>query len=163
VKEKNQKKNNKIDNGNINNIDKKEKLLNSSSIFRKNNKKIIGSKESRNKKNNGSPYYKNISARISYKKKDPFNKKFNEDVVEDEQKFQTIITHQSVDEKQSELSKNNIPEFMNYMEKDKFIYVENDIGYELGTGIDYGKNLTDENIKEFTKKRYNLVNDFKEY
>ena len=37
--------------------------------------------------------------------------------------------------------------------KDKFIYVENDIGYELGTGIDYGKNLTDENIKEFSTKR----------
>ena len=36
---------------------------------------------------------------------------------------------------------------------DKFIYVENDIGYELGTGIDYGKNLTDENIKDFSTKR----------
>ena len=37
--------------------------------------------------------------------------------------------------------------------KDKFIYVENDIGYELGTGIDYGKNLTEDNIKEFSTKR----------
>ena len=37
--------------------------------------------------------------------------------------------------------------------KDKFIYVENDIGYELGTGIDFSKNLTDENIKEFSIKR----------
>ena len=36
---------------------------------------------------------------------------------------------------------------------DKFIYVENNIGYELGTGVDVGKNLTDENIKEFSTKR----------
>ena len=160
VKEKNQKKNNKIDNGNINNIDKKEKLLNSSSIFRKNNKKIIGSKESRNKKNNGSPYYKNISARISYKKKDPFNHKFNEDVVEDEQKFQTIITHQSVDEKQSELSKNNIPEFMNYMEKDKFIY--DDLKYLELVAKDHinnnNKNKVNENISdEFFEKNKNIL------
>jgi serine/threonine protein kinase len=160
VKEKNQKKNNKIDNGNINNIDKKEKLLNSSSIFRKNNKKIIGGEESRNKKNNGSPYYKNISARISYKKKDPFNHKFNEDVVEDEQKSQTIITHQSVDEKQSELSKNNIPEFMNYMEKDKFIY--DDLKYLELVAKDHinnnNKNKVNENISdEFFEKNKNIL------
>ena len=160
VKEKNQKKNKKIDNGNINNIDEKEKLLNSSSIFRKNNKKIIGNKESRNKKNNGSPYYKNISARISYKKKDPFNHKFNEDVVEDEQKFQTIITHQSVDEKQSELSKNNIPEFMNYMEKDKFIY--DDLKYLELAAKDHinnnNKNIVNENISdEFFEKNKNIL------
>ena len=37
--------------------------------------------------------------------------------------------------------------------KDKrFIYKENDIGYELGTGIDTGKNLTDDDIKNFSIK-----------
>ncbi|MBO6244315.1 MAG: glycoside hydrolase family 3 C-terminal domain-containing protein, partial [Clostridia bacterium] len=35
----------------------------------------------------------------------------------------------------------------------KFIYVENDIGYELGTGLDVGLNLTDADVMNFSIKR----------
>ena len=36
---------------------------------------------------------------------------------------------------------------------DRFKYIENDIGYELGTGVDTGKNLTDDDIKNFSVKK----------
>ena len=158
-KEKNQIKINKIDNGNNNNIYNKEKLLNSSSIFRKNNKK---GKESRNKKKNNIMDYKNISARITYKKQESLKNKFNEEIVEDEHKFQTIITHESVDEKQSEIGKNNnIPEFVNYIEKDKFIY--DDLKYLELVAKDHidnniNKNKVNENISDdfFEKNKNNL-------
>ena len=160
-KEKNQIKVNKIDNGNTNNIYNKEKLLNSSSIFRKNNKKIIG-KESRNKKKNKIMDYKNISAKITYKKQEALKNKFNEEIVEDEHKFQTIITHESIDEKQSEIGKNNnIPEFVNYIEKDKFIY--DDLKYLELVAKDHidnniNKNKVNENISDdfFEKNKNNL-------
>ena len=41
----------------------------------------------------------------------------------------------------------------NKAKDNKFIYVENDIGYELGTGVDVGKNLTDNDIKNFAVKK----------
>ena len=38
--------------------------------------------------------------------------------------------------------------------KDKFIYIENTIGYEIGIpGLSKNKDLTDENIKEFSTKQ----------
>ena len=110
------------DNAIINNIYQKEKILNTSSIFMKNNKIKLGKKESRNNNNNGNINYNNISAKLS-KKPNYFDDKFNEEVDKEEKKFQTIITHESIDEEQSNSDKNNkIPEFMKYMKKDKFIY-----------------------------------------
>ena len=97
-----------------------EKLLNSSSIFKKKNKKRIFKLESRNKNNNFD--YNNISAKIT-KKKEIFKDKFEEGVEEDEQKYQTIITHESFDKMQNQKGKDNkIPEFISYMAKDEFIY-----------------------------------------
>ena len=106
----------------INGIDIKEKLLNSSSIFEKKNKKRIVKLESRNKMNNKNFDYNNISARIT-KKKQILKDKFEEEVEEDEQKYQTIITHDSFEKKQNQKGNDNkIPEFLNYMERDQFIY-----------------------------------------
>ena len=41
----------------------------------------------------------------------------------------------------------------NKAKENKFIYVENNIGYELDTGIDESRSLTDEDIKNFSIKK----------
>ena len=38
-------------------------------------------------------------------------------------------------------------------QKDKFIYIENDIGYEIGIGIHETRNLTEQDIEEFAQKQ----------
>ena len=51
--------------------------------------------------NNKNFDYNNISARIT-KKKQILKDKFEEEVEEDEQKYQTIITHDSFEKKQNQ-------------------------------------------------------------
>ena len=107
----------------LNKIYFKEKILNSSFIFKhlkkdKRKKNI----ERRNKKNMPFIDINNLSAKIS-RKQEIILDKFKEDINEEKQKYQTIITHGSLDERVNGSDDNNkLPEFINFMEKDKFIY-----------------------------------------
>ena len=65
----------------------------------------------------------NISAKINIRK-DIFKNQFNNE-EDKEEKYQTIITHESMIEQGNEnenIDNNKIPDFMNYMEKDEFIF-----------------------------------------
>ena len=101
----------------------KPKILNTSSIFKLS--KLSRSPDKHNSRNNERVEdinMNNISARLSKKNK-IFDDKFEKEIEENGQKFQTIITHESLDEKQNDKQKNNqIPDFINFMETDKFIY-----------------------------------------
>ena len=105
-------------------INQKEKILNSSSIFKntkKSKNKIVKTK-GRNQKVKKFIDHNNISAKIS-KKQEILKERFKQEVNEEEPKFQTLITHGSLEDKQSDKNNDNkIPEFLNFMEKDKFIY-----------------------------------------
>ena len=105
-------------------IHQKEKELNSSSLF-KNSKKSSHKNDKikgRNKKIKKFIDHNNISDKIS-KKQELLKERFKQEIEEEEPKFQTIITHGSLEEKQEDKNDNSkIPEFLNFMEKDKFIY-----------------------------------------
>ena len=110
---------------------------------------------SRNKKNNQCNRLNNSSERMS-KKNNILKNKF-EIEEQEEQKYQTIITHESLGEIENENIQNNQkPDFMNYMEKDKFIYDD----------LKYLELIAKEQIKNNNEKKelYNQISDniFKE-
>ena len=82
----------------INNIYQKEKILNTSSIFTKKNKMKLGKKGSRNNNKEQIIDFNNISAKIT-KKQNYLNDNFGKEIDDGEKKYQTIITHESIDEK----------------------------------------------------------------
>ena len=140
----------------------KDKELNSSSIFKNikrssnKNEKIKG----RNKKIKQFIDHNNISAKIS-KKQEIIKERFKQEIDEEEPKFQTIITHGSSDEKQNGKNDNNkIPEFLNFMEKDKFIY--DDLKYlELiaKAHINNDNNENENEIYQKTSENFSINNN----
>ena len=114
--------NKKLNNLKLNNIQNNfsGKKLNISSLLGNSNKIKLKENGSRNKKKED---INNISAKINIRK-DIFKNQFNKE-EDNEEKYQTIITHESMIEQENEnenINNNNIPDFMNYMEKDEFIY-----------------------------------------
>ena len=109
--------------GIINNIYHKEIILNSPSFFKhakdKNKRKI--KLERRNMRNEKILDYGNISAKLT-KRKDIFKDEFQDHIKDEEQKFQTLITHESLEVNKNEIKNNIIPDYINFIEKDKFIF-----------------------------------------
>ena len=147
-------------NKSLNKVYIKEKVLNSSSIFKsvKKNKKKKENIGSRNKKKMPFIDVNNISAKISRKKQINIDK-FIEDINnEEDQKYQTIITHGSLDERINDNNdiNNKLPEFINFMEKDKFIY--DDLKYLELMAKEYFNNNKNE-LNEKMSETYSLKNN----
>jgi hypothetical protein len=134
----------KINNLKLNNIQNNfsGKKLNISSLLGNSNKIKLKEKGSRNKKKDD---IINISAKINIRK-DIFKNQFNNE-EDKEEKYQTIITHESMIEQGNEnenIDNNKIPDFMNYMEKDEFIF--DDLKYLELIAKDHINNTNKKNI-----------------
>ncbi len=134
----------KINNLKLNNIQNNfsGKKLNISSLLGNSNKIKLKEKGSRNKKKDD---IINISAKINIRK-DIFKNQFNNE-EDKKEKYQTIITHESMVEQGNEnenIDNNKIPDFMNYMEKDEFIF--DDLKYLELIAKDHINNTNKKNI-----------------
>ena len=160
------KQNKKISNLKFNNIQNllyEGNKLNISSFLKNSNKIKLGCKASRNMNKNNIFDINNISAKIN-KKKEIFKEEFNKEEEDDkEEKYQTIITHGSIEikdlENEEKINNNNeIPEFINYMEKDEFIY--DDLKYLELITKDHINNSNKNNIIENKKNVLFIPSNF---